>query len=303
MRRRPLRGLGDLITVNAALIYRDLIHQRPRAAGHLRENTAQGSEDTGDDAQNAYISAQAGLEDRTDATPMNDNDLLVLVILAIVAGFLLFRLRSVLGDRSGFEDHKKYARPESAEQAKNGAADEDDANNVVAMPRRGDDQADADIFAYTEIDTPLGQELKAIKVAEPGFDLRDFVEGSKGAYEMLLMAYETGDKSTLRTFLADEVFEAFASAIDQRAAQKLSVDMRFVGIRSAEPVEASFNQTTREAEVAVKFVAEIVMVVRNAQGEVVEGDPGAVRRIGDTWTFGRVMGGGNPNWTLIATGE
>ncbi|MEO1330148.1 MAG: Tim44/TimA family putative adaptor protein [Pseudomonadota bacterium] len=234
---------------------------------------------------------------------MNDNDLLVLVILAIVAGFLLFRLRSVLGDRSGFDKPEKYARTDRTEQPQNGAEPDSDAGNVVTMPRRGDDQADADIFAYTEIDSPLGQQLKAIKTAEPGFDLRDFVEGSKGAYEMLLIAYETGDKSTLKTFLADEVYQAFAAAIDQRTAQKLNVDMRFVGIRSAEPVDASFNETSREAEIAVKFVAEIVMVVRNAQGEVVEGDPGAVRRIGDTWTFGRIMGGNNPNWTLIATGE
>lgn len=231
---------------------------------------------------------------------MNNNDLLVLVILAIVAGFLLFRLRSVLGDRSGFENPEKFGRPEPGQTA-NGA--DDGAGNVVAMPRRGDDQADADIFAFTEIDTPLGQELKAIKAVEPGFDLRDFVDGSKGAYEMLLVAYENGDKPTLRNFLADEVFQAFAEAIDQRNAQNLNVDMRFVGIRSAEPVEAKLDPSNNEAEIAVKFVAEIVMVVRNAQGEVVEGDPGAVRRIGDTWTFGRVMGGGNPNWTLIATGE
>ncbi len=230
---------------------------------------------------------------------MHQNDLLVLVMLAIVAGFLLFRLRSVLGDRSGFENPEKYGRGERGQQA----STEDSAGNVVSMPRRGDDQADADIFAFTEIDTPLGQELKAIKSAETGFDLRDFIDGAKSAYEMLLTAYESGEKKTLKTYLADDVYKAFADAIDQRSAQKLSVDMRFVGIKSAEPVDAKFSPASREAEIAVKFVAEIVMVVRNAHGEVVEGDPSAVRKIGDTWTFGRVMGGGNPNWTLIATGE
>ena len=135
---------------------------------------------------------------------------------------------------------------------------------------------DEDIFAFAEVDSELGQSLKAIKSAEPSMDVRQFMDGAKGAYEMLLTAFESGDKETLKPFLASDVYEAFAAAIDDRKAKNLSSDMRFVGIKTAEPVSASFDQSSRQAEITVRFVAEVIMAVRDATGEVVDGDPSTV---------------------------
>ena len=225
---------------------------------------------------------------------MADNDLLILFILAVVAGFLLLRLRNVLGERTGFEDPDRYRRQSEP-------AEEDQGGVVVPMPQRGEQRDDSDIFAYTEPDTELGKALKAIKNVEPGFDVRAFVEGSKGAYEMLLTAFEASDKETLRPFLSDEVFTAFSEAIDHRRSEGLNVDMRFVGIRTAEPMEASFDAATRRAEISVRFVAEVVTATRDAQGEIVAGDPSAVQRTADVWTFARTVGTSDPNWVLTGT--
>ena len=230
---------------------------------------------------------------------MLNDDLLILLILAAVAGFLLFRLRNVLGERTGFENPEEYARPLRESESETGA---NSANNVVPMPKSTAAEDDSDIFSFTEIDTELGQTLKRMKAAEPGFDVRVFMDGARAAYEMLLMAYETGDKDTLREYLADHVFALFAESIDARRAKNLNVDVRFVGIRAAEPVDATFDDGSGEAKITVKYSAEIIMSARNDKGEVVEGDPSAVRRINDVWTYSRTLGVGDPNWTLIDTG-
>lgn len=225
---------------------------------------------------------------------MADNDLLILLILAVVAGFLLLRLRNVLGERTGFEDPERYSRQSEP-------AEGDQGGVVVPMPQRGEPRDDSDIFAYTEPDSDLGKTLKAIKNIEPDFDVRSFVDGAKGAYEMLLTAFEAGDKETLQPYLSDEVFTAFSEAIDHRRREGLNVDMRFVGIRSAEPREASLDPATRRAEISVRFVAEVVTATRDAQGELVAGDPSAVQRTADVWTFARTVGSPDPNWVLTGT--
>ncbi|MGD1869954.1 MAG: Tim44/TimA family putative adaptor protein [Neomegalonema sp.] len=230
---------------------------------------------------------------------MFENDLVTLLLLAAIAGFLLFRLRSVLGERSGFENPEKY-RPGAS-----GSADtpSEEPDNVVALRRNDGSDDDSDIFAYAELNSELGQALKQIKLREPGFNMQSFMEGAKGAYEMLLMAFETGDKQTLKQFLDREVYDAFAQAIDERRAQNLNVDVRFVGIKTAEPVEAQSSADERSGDITVRFVAEIIMAVRNAQGELVEGDPSNIQRISDVWTFGRQLGSSDPNWMLTATGD
>lgn len=228
---------------------------------------------------------------------MSDNNVIILLILAAAAIFLLLRLRSLLGTRTGFEDPEKYVNRRSSEPAQGGEGD-----NVVALPQARDAQNDEDIFAVTEPDSDMGKTLKAMKNAESGFDVRDFVDGSKSAYEMLLTAFEMGDKQTLKPFLSDDVYAAFEGAIDARQERNLAVDMRFIGFRTAEPISATFDVETRQAEITMRFVSEVVTATRNERGDIVEGDPQAVQKVNDVWTFSRSMGSDDPNWILVATG-
>ena len=127
--------------------------------------------------------------------------------------------------------------------------------------------------------------------------------GAKGAYEMILMAFEKGDLSEVRGFLSDDIAEAFESVIADREAQGLSIEADFVGVREVTLADATFDRDTSEAELTVRFVGELTSVVRNAEGEIVEGNPTEIKRQRDVWTFARDMGADDPNWQLVATGE
>lgn len=224
---------------------------------------------------------------------MNDQ-LLTLLILVAIAAVLLFRLRGVIGTRTGHDNPNDYF----------GAKDARGGDNVVRMPgAKGPDYDPAeDVSRFVDPESVTGQALIEMKRADRDFDVGEFLEGAKRAYEMILLAFEQGDKDALEPLLAEDVFEGFAQAIDARAAENLTVDARFIGVRGLDVVGATFDQTDGQGEVTIKFTGEMTTVVRNAEHEVVEGDPNEVRRQTDVWTFGRKMGASDPNWLLVATG-
>ncbi|MCU4652292.1 Tim44/TimA family putative adaptor protein [Roseibacterium sp. SDUM158016] len=216
-----------------------------------------------------------------------NSSLLSLLVLAGIAIFLILRLRSVLGTREGFE--KPTVRPVPSRA---------DARRDFEVIEGGPDD---DITDHVENDSEAAKALAAMKMAERGFNVREFLQGARGAYEMILMAFERGDVDTLRTFLADDVMETFEGVIRDREAQGLSIDAEFVGIRELALQNATFDRATNEAEVTVRFVAELTSVVRNAEGQIVEGDASEIKRQRDVWTFARTMGSDDPNWVLVAT--
>ena len=221
--------------------------------------------------------------------------LIELIILAGIALFLLFKLRSVLGTKTGFEEHQGHVAPPRAEASQAG---------VPAPPPVLDDSAADDEDArLAGGDDAVAQALGAMRRAEPGFSAAGFLGGAKGAFEMILMAFENGDTATLRRFLAPDVYDGFATAIAERQAQGFTVEARFIGVREARITAARFDPASAEAEIAIRFTAELISTVRDADNRVVEGDPTEVRRETDTWTFARRMGTNDPNWLLVATGE
>ncbi len=218
-----------------------------------------------------------------------------LIILAGIAIFLLFRLRGVLGTKTGLEEQQasRVLRPEPGRPARQ-------PSTPVIEDEGG---IDPDSATVAEGDDRVAEALAAMRRAEPQFLASEFMVGARQAFEMILMAYEHGDLDTLRRFLAPDVYGGFAAAIEQRKAEGLTVEAKFVGVRDARVVDARYNPATREGEVAIRFTAELISVVRDASNAVVEGDPNEVRRETDVWTFGRRMGVNDPNWTLVATGD
>lgn len=214
--------------------------------------------------------------------------LLQLLVLAGIAIFLILKLRSVLGTRDGYEN------PQADTPARRGPSRRD-FEVIEGGP-------DRDITDHVDDGTDAAKALAAMKMAEPGFSVSEFLQGARGAYEMILMAFENGDIEGLRPFLADDVMQTFEEVIRQREAQGLSIDANFVGVRELALQDASFDRSDNAAEVSVRFVAELTSAVRNAAGELVEGDPNAIKRQRDVWTFGRKMGSSDPNWILVATG-
>jgi predicted lipid-binding transport protein (Tim44 family) len=216
-----------------------------------------------------------------------NSSLLSLLVLAGIAIFLILRLRSVLGTREGFEKPAVRQGPSRAEPRR-------DFEVIEGGP-------DNDITDHVETDSEAAKALAAMKLAEPGFNVTEFLQGARSAYEMILMAFERGDVEELNRFLAPDVLETFEDVIREREAQGLKIDAEFVGIREIALQNATFDRSTNEAEVTVRFTGELTSVVKNADGEVIEGDPSEIKRQRDVWTFARTMGSDDPNWLLVAT--
>jgi len=135
--------------------------------------------------------------------------------------------------------------------------------------------------------------------ADPGFDPNHFLDGAKAAYEMVVMAFAQGDETTLNQLLGSDVYDGFQRAIRERETRGEKVESSLVGIDKADIIEAEVKNRT--GYVTVKFVSELISVTRDAEGEVVEGDPKKVREVTDIWTFARDVSSKNPNWKLVAT--
>jgi predicted lipid-binding transport protein (Tim44 family) len=218
------------------------------------------------------------------------NSVIQLLVLAGVAIFLILKLRSALGTREGFEKPPaplEDTRPRLARR---------DFEVIQGGP-------DRDIVDHVQDGSAAAKSLAAMKLAEPSFSVSEFLSGARGAYEMILMAFEKGDLASIRPFLSDDVFATFTEVVDVREREGLSIDSHFVGLRELVLQNATFDRESKEGEITVRFVGELTSVVRNKAGEVVEGSPTAIKRQRDLWTFARRMGVDDPNWQLVATGE
>ncbi len=215
-----------------------------------------------------------------------NSPLIQLIVLAGIAVFLILRLKSVLGTREGFE------KPPEPRQ--------------TTGPSRPDLEVieggrDRDITDYVTEGSPQAEALAEMKRAEPSFSVAEFVQGSRGAYEMVVMGFEHGELDNLQSFLAEDVFDAFVDGVAAREDQGLVIEADFIGVRETKVADVEFDPETRRAEITMRFVGEMTSVVRDAEGKIVEGSPTEIKRQRDTWVFAREMGSSDPNWTLIAT--
>jgi len=216
-----------------------------------------------------------------------NSPLIQLLVLAGIAIFLILRLKSVLGTREGFE------KPPVPRQ-QSSAAPRPEFEVIEGGP-------DRDIVDYVDEDSGSAKALAEMKRVEPSFSVSEFVQGSRGAYEMIVMGFERGELSDIQPYIAEDVFETFVEVVAAREDQGLTIDAEFVGVREVRVENVDFDPDTREAQITMRYVAELTSVVRDREGEIVEGDPKAVKRQKDTWVFARQMGSDDPNWLLVAT--
>jgi len=218
-----------------------------------------------------------------------NGSLIQLLVLAGIAIFLILKLRSVLGTRDGFE---KPPIP---------------LDDVRPRVRRDfeviEGGPDRDIIDHVPEGSDAARALAEMKKAEPAFAVGPFLQGARGAYEMILTAFEKGELDRIRPFLSDDVEASFAEAINQREVDGLTIEANFLGIKELTLHDATFTPDSRFGEIAVRFVADQTYVVRNKAGEIVEGSPREVKKTRDIWTFARQMGSDDPNWQLVATGD
>lgn len=212
-----------------------------------------------------------------------------IILFAMLAAFLVYRLRSVLGKRTGHEHRRSENFPASENAPENGN------DNVIALPDRAPEVEEPEL----EPDSPLAAGLTQVKVADPSFEVGPFLQGAQSAFEMIINAYATGDGKTLNMLLSPEVYENFAGAIRSRELANNTQESTLVGIDKAELIEAEMRGD--EALVTVQFESDQINATIDDNGEVVDGDRNTVVTVTDIWTFARDTTSADPNWKLIAT--
>lgn len=218
--------------------------------------------------------------------------LIEIIIFAMIAAFLVHRLRSVLGRRDG--DERPRPNPYSAPV-------ETPRDNVIPLPARNRPEPAASVPVAADHDEPLSlaARLDAIQQADPNFDEKSFLQGARGAFEMIVGAFAAGDLATLRPLLSDAVFANFARAIKDRQAAGETLETHIAALRDIDVADAHLDGAV--ALLTLRFVSDQTNVIRNADGDIIDGDPAQTIEVIDVWTFARNTRSRDPNWSLVET--
>ena len=188
-----------------------------------------------------------------------------IILLAMIAGFIILRLRGILGRRTGHE--KKVF---------------------------------GDLFSkkVTQRDT----EKKVVNLSSSKLDdaaKEQFIEGAKAAYEMIITSFAKGDKNALKPLLNKEIYQNFSDEIDHRKKENLKSELTFVGVKSAEI--KNFEKKDNIYIFTVNFVSEIITYKKDKNNKVIEGSPDIIKTVNDVWKFSKNIWSSNPNWYLVET--
>jgi len=229
---------------------------------------------------------------------MGSNDFITLFFL--VAAVLIFlQLRSVLGRRTGNEKPPRdLYTPRDAV-----GPDSPDAGKVVTLPRRDasteEDDRFAAIDAFAPAGTSLNESLREINKADASFNPKEFVNGARMAYEMIVMAFADGDRKALKNLLSREVYDGFDAAIADRESKGEKVKSTFVGIDKAEITSAEIKGT--EVQITLRIISQLISATYDKADKLIDGDAENVAEVNDLWTFARDTRSRDPNWKLVAT--
>jgi predicted lipid-binding transport protein (Tim44 family) len=229
---------------------------------------------------------------------MDLNDFVTMFFL--VAAVLIFlQLRNVLGRRTGNE--KPPYDPYTARDASKDLDGSDDSK-VVTLPKRGEGSEEnrfADIDSVAPVGSKVNDGLRQILERDLSFNVKQFSQGAKSAYEMIVMGFANGDRNTLQSLLSAEVYEGFDAVITEREARGEVTRSTFVGIEKAEIIEAGVSGD--EANITLRIASQLISATFDAEGKIVDGDADSVMDVNDVWTFSRDLRSRDPNWKLVAT--
>ena len=186
-----------------------------------------------------------------------------IILLAMIAGFIILRLRNILGRKTGHQD-KVYS---SFAEKKFGQF-KDLGKEKVKKPA-----------------TEFGKDEK-----------KQFLKGAEIAYETILTSFAKGDKQSLKSLLTEKMQANFTSAIEDRNSKKIKSELTFIGIKSS-AIE-KFDKTAEALFFTVKFVSEIISVKKDKDNKIIEGDPNKIKTVIDHWKFTRKVSSLSPNWYL-----
>ena len=215
-----------------------------------------------------------------------------LILFAMIAAFLVLRLRSVLGKRTGFErpvqPEARAAGYDPRGAAIEGVAEEVPASAAATQGRR----------VVPDPRTPPGQAMARIAGIDRSFEPNRFLDGAEGAFRMIVTAFAAGDRQTLRSLLSDDTYAGFEQAITARenAGETQRTELRAVHELAIDAADLRGSI----ADVTVRFVTDQINLTTGRNGEVVTGSD-AVTELTDVWTFQRDLSQADPTWKLVGT--
>jgi len=239
------------------------------------------------------------------------------IIFALLAVFVIWKLSSVLGMRTGNEKPPTdpFARRPREDEARDPARREmpEREGNVIRLPgAANDDRRAPDVQTaapdrwqgFAEPGSPLRAGLEQLAKADPSFDPKNFIEGARAAYEMIINAFTKGDEAVLQGLLSTEVFGNFSKAIADRKARNETVSTVLVAIEKAVMEDAEVENGKGEggmARIGVLYKVKLISSTRDQSGAIIDGSADKVSDVTDLWTFARDTGSRDPNWRLVAT--
>lgn len=233
-----------------------------------------------------------------------------IILIGLVAVFLILRLRSVLGKRTGNErpparDPFTPPAPPTATPRVGDAPANQGNDNVVPLPtanapapRQSSATSGPGGIRATVMPTATAG-VAAIRAADPSFEPIGFTGGGRAAFTAIVEAFAKGDTAALRSLLDGPTFSSFEAAIRGRVERKEKAETTLIGFEASDIAAAELQGTN--ASVTVRFVSEQINVLRNADGQIIDGNPNEVQKVIDLWTFRRDTKSSDPNWLLVKT--
>ncbi len=230
---------------------------------------------------------------------MTDAGITEIVILAMIAAFLGMRLYSVLGERA---EHEEELGPQNRDNPTRDAQAEAPRENAPTTPKLATPSSAQPATKALEGALPTVERgVRSIAAADRHFDITSFLEGAKGAYEMVLEAFWNGDRETLKELCDDDVYASFSGAIDAREAAGHTLDNKLIRIEETRINRAEMDG--KMARISVLFVADIASVTRDKDGNAVAGSLDDAMESRDIWTFMRDVKSADVHWMLDETDE
>lgn len=218
-----------------------------------------------------------------------------IIILALIAGFILLRLRSILGQKMG-NDNPDAFKIQKSKTKENSEPIIQLGEKSLKNPRP---QADSDPYIAQLSEGEILQRLNDIKAKDPVFSATSFLEGAKMAFEMVFDGFNKGDKQILSMLLSKELYDEFIRGIEQRQKQENKQETTLISVSAKEIKKVKLDKN--DAQITVIFESEQVTLERDKDGEIVSGDPSDIQHIIDEWVFERDLTSKSPNWKIIET--
>lgn len=217
-----------------------------------------------------------------------------IVILALVAAFILLRLRGVLGQKMGNDNPQFFKRDQEAADSPR-----EQVVQIVGKAAKNKPADETDTYLFTLNNKDIAQAVADIKKLDPHFTATGFLQGAKMAYEMVFDGFAKGDLKTLEMLLDTPLYQTFAREIEMREQSSTKTETTLVSVKPKEIAQAVLIGT--RARLTVTFDSEQISLVKDAEGKIVDGNASESHLMDDEWVFERDVSSKNPNWKIIET--